>query len=181
MPLSENVARETVNALQNAATSAKDKAKSDKKKAWQVKHSASRSPVSGDANIADLPNGHYELCQCVQRAQHSIDALANVLEGLVWLAAWQHDRGMALIEGEMAWSHSTLPHEDNRWTEEVSANQHFFGEDLAALCEYRKVKPGIFERVYKSMVLYDKGQPYLGDLLDIYSRVKTDVANVLEG
>ena len=182
MAIAEDLAETIANELRAAASTAKERGS---------------SAVPENLNDTKFPNfplpagtkGRAALTERLQRLwlanliRDSIDASVDVLEGLVWLAACQHDRGIALIERGLTYRSANVweKYHEGMWNPITLTIDTLTNEDLPALVEHRKVLPGIFARVFAGVLWETVASPYLDEILEIFARVKYDVAVELEG
>ena len=91
MPIAETNAEEVVEALNEAANTAVEWAKADEDQAWQAFRRSRWTALHG-VNVGDENYRRYRSFQC---AQANITSCTNALAGLIWLAAGEHERGIA--------------------------------------------------------------------------------------
>lgn len=183
MPINFTTAREITNAIEDAAEIAIHGVKTDTRWAWEVNrplpHAHTHSP-----NVAEQIEEHCTVYNSSNRLKEDIRSLASVLEGLVWLAAWQHDLGIRLLERGLA-DIRTFPSEVNELEPEAAdARRSLLNEDLPALRAYRKVSRGIIDRVVSGVLSSDDQADYIADyikeILTIYHGVQSEAAQSLE-
>ena len=170
MPLPEEIVSETVNALFHAANAARQRARAEEDAAWR--ETAIAPPVNGFRG--DMPSIIIERFSRIREAQATlscIDNLQYVLEGLIRLAGWQHEHGIALLE---------LGVRNFRLKSDESLNRSLLTDDLPALRNYRKVQSGLLERVAIGMVKLPRDVVYVSEMLSVYAGVERYVAAELE-
>ncbi len=178
-PLSDSMALQAIAALDEAAHAAVAEAKADKRSVWlaQARHSHTIHHT-GTGNGA--PSGTYTLCQSSLLAWQSINALQNVIEGLIRLAAWQHNQGIALLESGLEFRHTYLVHNCHGKSAPMTATEQLLLEGLPALREFRKVRSCIGDRVIAGMVADEQGADYVAKIVDVFESVGPDIADALE-
>lgn len=181
MPLSQDIADHIVNDLLDAANSAKEKAAAEKDAEYEVM----RYP---DFTLPPLTRDRIGLTKRLQRKwaanliRNSIDACDDALRGLVWLAAHDRQIGIESLERGIAYRSINVweQYNDNMWNPIKVTIDTLLNKDLPALRENRRVESGLYARFYAGMVWESCASPFVNDILDVYRRVRFDVAAELE-
>lgn len=183
MPLATDAASQIASELQHAAEAARQKAKSDEDMAKRAYCASLALLGRGDKKVKVLD--HLNRYRSLQVARHNINACESVLEGLVLIASNQYTRGLPLFElgvrsAAIPYDKLPQPNDDMTLGEAWIARQALLNEDLPALREHCKVKPGIVERVIDAKVKHTSAADYMAEMLGIYARVELIVAAALE-
>ena len=181
MPLSDSIAFKIANALQESANKARLKAKCEEQMALKSLRFPALLPLRITCVNANLMK-RWQRFWSAQGSLDSIDACCEALEGLVWLAAGQHDRGLDLLERGIRYRAKivSIKHQEGTFNAIKDTLGTLINEDLPAIRGYRAVNPGVFERVCLLMSWESCASPFIDDMLTICSRVKSDVAAALE-